>query len=151
FPRMFGRMMDERLAVVHFWIPLFGAYAISFPMPLLGIAGHPRRYSELSGVQYLAAMVPLQKFITVAAIVTISGQVIFLFNFFRSLRQGVVASANPWQATTLEWTLPSPVPARGFNGHVPAVKHGPYEYGMEPAPGAEEGSGARVDFVMQDA
>jgi len=110
-------------------------------MHLLGIAGHPRRNSELSGVQYLAAMVPLQKFITVAAIVTVSGQGFFLFNFFRSLRKGVAASDNPWKATTLEWTLPPPAPASGFNGHVPTVRQGVYEYGKD---GKTE-----ADFVMQ--
>ena len=149
FPKMFGRMMDERLAAIHFWITLFGAYAIFFPMHLLGIAGHPRRYSELSGVQYLAAMVPLQKFITVAAIVTISGQVFFLFNFYRSLRRGAAAPANPWQATTLEWTLPSPTPARGFDSQIPTVKRGPYEYGA--IGGTKEDAAAQADFIMQDA
>jgi cytochrome c oxidase subunit I len=151
FPKMFGRMMSERLAAVHFWITLVGSYAIFFPMHLLGIAGHPRRYSELSGVQYLAAMVPLQKFITIAAIVTVSGQVFFLFNFFRSLRRGVPAPDNPWQATTLEWTLTSPVPARGFSGRVPTVKQGPYEYGVSAASDANQDGGTEADFVMQDA
>ena len=148
FPKMFGRMMNERLAGIHFWITLFGAYAIFFPMHLLGIAGHPRRYSELSGVQYLAAMVPLQKFITIAAILTISGQGFFLFNFFRSLGKGAVASANPWEATTLEWTLPSPTPARGFAGQMPKVRQGPYEYG---ATGGTKDDAAQADFIMQDA
>ena len=151
FPKMFGRMMSERLGGIHFWITLVGSYAIFFPMHLLGIAGHPRRYSELSGVQYLAAMVPLQKFITIAAIVTVSGQVFFLFNFFRSLRQGVPAPDNPWQATTLEWTLTSPAPAGGFNGHVPTVTQGAYEYGGSAASGANQDGGTEADFVMQDA
>ena len=151
FPKMFGRMMSEPLARLHFWITLFGAYAIFVPMHLLGIAGHPRRYSELTGVQYLSAMVPLQKFITVAAIITISGQIVFLFNFFRSLRKGPVATANPWDATTLEWTLSSPAPARGFDGRVPLVKHGAYEYGEDAAPGAPDEARSQTDFVMQDA
>ncbi|HEY6273463.1 MAG TPA: cbb3-type cytochrome c oxidase subunit I [Terriglobales bacterium] len=151
FPKMFGRMMSERLATVHFWITLFGAYAIFVPMHLLGIAGHPRRYSELSGVQYLAAMVPLQKFITVAAIVTITGQLVFLYNFFRSLRQGPAALANPWDATTLEWTLPSPAPSEGFAGHTPTVKRGAYAYGESEVAGATGEAGSKADFVMQDA
>ena len=88
FPKMFGRMMNERLGRLHFWITLLGAYATFMPMHLLGIAGHPRRYSDLSGVQYVAAMAPLQKFITLAAIVTIAGQVIFLVNLFWSMRRG---------------------------------------------------------------
>ncbi|HEY2361247.1 MAG TPA: cbb3-type cytochrome c oxidase subunit I [Candidatus Angelobacter sp.] len=142
FPKMFGRMMNERLGRMHFWITLFGAYATFMPMHLLGIAGHPRRYSDLTGVQYVAAMVPLQKFITVAAIVTIFGQIIFLVNLFWSMRRGPVAAANPWECTTLEWTLLSPTPAEDFGEKQPLVNHGPYEYSV---PGAEK------DFIMQDA
>jgi cytochrome c oxidase subunit 1 len=142
FPKMFGRMMNERLGRLHFWITLFGSYATFLPMHLLGIAGHPRRYSDLTGVQYVAAMAPLQKFITVAAIVVISGQVIFLVNLFWSLRRGPSATANPWDCTTLEWTLPSPAPAEGFGRQRPRVTHGPYEYNV---------SGAENDFTMQDA
>jgi cytochrome c oxidase subunit I len=142
FPKMFGRMMNERLGQVHFWITLFGAYATFMPMHLLGIAGHPRRYSDLTGVQYVAAMAPLQKFITVAAIVTILGQIIFLVNLFWSMRKGPVASANPWESTTLEWTLPSPTPIEGFGEERPLVSYGPYEYDV---------SGAEKDFLMQDA
>jgi cytochrome c oxidase subunit 1 len=142
FPKMFGRMMNERLGRMHFWITLFGAYATFMPMHLLGIAGHPRRYSDLTGVQYVAAMVPLQKFITVAAIVTIFGQIIFLVNLFWSMRRGPVAAANPWECTTLEWTLLSPTPAEDFGEKQPLVNHGPYEYSV---PGAEK------DFTMQDA
>jgi cytochrome c oxidase subunit 1 len=111
-------------------------------MHLLGIAGHPRRYSELSGVQYVAAMAPLQKFVTLSAIVTLAGQVIFLVNLFRSMYKGPVAEANPWECTTLEWTLTSPAPAEGFGEQRPPVNHGPYEYNI---PGADK------DFVMQDA
>ncbi len=142
FPKMFGRMMNERLGALHFWITLFGAYAVFMPMHLLGIAGHPRRYSELTGVQYVAAMAPLQKFVTVAAVATIAGQIIFLVNLFWSLRKGPAAEANPWQCTTLEWTLPSPAPRQGFGGHEPVVTRGPYEYG-------KQGTGA--DFLMQGA
>jgi cytochrome c oxidase subunit I len=111
-------------------------------MHLLGIAGHPRRYSELSGVQYVAAMAPLQKFITLAAIVTLAGQIIFLVNLFWSMFKGRVAEANPWECTTLEWVLNSPIPAEGFGERRVQVNHGPYEYNI---PGAEK------DFVMQDA
>jgi cytochrome c oxidase subunit 1 len=142
FPKMFGRMMNERLGRWHFWITLFGAYATFMPMHLLGIAGHPRRYSELSGVQYVAAMAPLQKFVTVAAIVTLAGQVIFLVNLFWSMLKGPVAEENPWGCSTLEWSLGSPAPAEGFGDRQPQVNHGPYEYNI---------SGAEKDFVMQDA
>jgi cytochrome c oxidase subunit 1 len=142
FPKMFGRMMNETLGKWHFWITLLGAYATFMPMHLLGIAGHPRRYSELSGVQYVTAMEPLQKFVTLAAIVTLAGQIIFVVNFFWSMRKGPVAEANPWECSTLEWTLKSPAPAQGFGDRRPQVNHGPYEYNI---------SGVKKDFVMQDA
>jgi cytochrome c oxidase subunit 1 len=141
FPKMFGRMMNEGLGRLHFWITLLGAYATFMPMHLLGIAGHPRRYSDLTGVQYVSAMAPLQRFITLAAIVTIAGQVIFLVNLLWSMRRGPRADANPWSCTTLEWTLPSPAPAEGFGGRQPLIHHGPYEYGLP----------VEKDFVMQDA
>ncbi|HJT53338.1 MAG TPA: cbb3-type cytochrome c oxidase subunit I, partial [Candidatus Angelobacter sp.] len=142
FPKMFGRMMSERLGAIHFWITFLGAYAIFMPMHLLGAAGHPRRYSELTGVQYVSAMEPLQRFITIAAVVTIAGQVIFLVNLFWSMFKGRKASANPWECSTLEWTLPSPVPAQGFGQATPVVNHGPYEYSV---PRME------TDFLPQDA
>jgi len=142
FPKIFGRMMNERLGALHFWITFVGAYAIFVPMHLLGMAGHPRRYSELTGVQYVAAMAPLQKWITIAAVVTIAGQIIFLVNFFWSMFKGAAASDNPWECSTLEWTLPSPIPHAGFAGHVPMVNHGPYEYGV---------TGREADYLMQDA
>jgi cytochrome c oxidase subunit 1 len=142
FPKMFGRQMNEQLGKLHFWITLFGAYAVFIPMHLLGVAGHPRRYSELTGVQYVAAMAPLQMLVTIAAIVTISGQILFLANLFWSLWRGPAAEANPWECTTLEWTMPSPAPQQGFNNHVPLINHGPYEYGE---------AGGHGDFVMQDA
>jgi cytochrome c oxidase subunit 1 len=142
FPRMFGRMMNERLGRLHFWITLFGAYAIFVPMHLLGIAGHPRRYSDLSGVQYVAAMAPLQKFITLAAIVTIAGQLIFLVNLFWSMRRGPAADTNPWECGTLEWTPASYARNGEQDDWRPQVNHGPYEYNV---------SGAEKDFIMQDA
>ncbi|HLJ25781.1 MAG TPA: cbb3-type cytochrome c oxidase subunit I [Candidatus Angelobacter sp.] len=142
FPKMFGRMMNESLGKLHFWITFLGAYAIFLPMHLLGIAGHPRRYSELTGVHYVMVLAPLQKFITVAAIITISGQLLFLANFFWSMFRGAAASANPWECTTLEWTLSSPPASHGFGSREPVVNHAPYEYSV---PGAE------TDFLMQDA
>ncbi len=92
--------------------------------------------------QYVAAMAPLQRFITLAAIATIAGQIIFLVNLFWSMFKGSAAEANPWECTTLEWTLPSPAPSKGFGDHEPIVAHGPYEYSI---PGEDK------DFLMQDS
>ncbi len=141
FPKMFGRMMNEPMAQIHFWFSLIGTYAIFMPMHYLGLAGHPRRYSQLTELAYLHPLMPLQKFITYAAFVTIAAQFVFVFNLFWSMFKGPKASDNPWEATTLEWTTTTPPPHDNFAGHTPVVYHGPYEYGV---PGAEK------DYIMQN-
>ncbi len=140
FPKMFGRMMNETLGRIHFWFTFIGTYAIFMPMHYLGMAGHPRRYSQLDVVQYLAPLMPVQKFISIAAFITIGAQLVFLFNLFWSMFKGPKASDNPWEATTVEWTTTSPPPFDNFAGRTPVVYHGPYEYA---APGAAK------DYVMQ--
>ncbi len=140
FPKMFGRMMSESLGRIHFWITLVGTYAIFMPMHYLGLAGHPRRYSQLTEVAYLHNLLPLQTFITYAAFITIAAQFIFLINLFWSMFKGPKASDNPWEATTLEWVTATPPPHDNFGGNVPVVYHGPYEYSVPGAP---------RDFTMQ--
>ncbi len=140
FPKMFGRMMSEGMARWHFFITLIGTYAVFMPMHYLGMAGHLRRYSQLTELNYLKDLVPLQQFMTYAAFVTIAGQFIFLFNLFWSMKFGKKASDNPWEATTLEWTTATPPPHDNFAGHIPVVTNGPYEYSVPGAP---------RDFVMQ--
>ncbi|HZU23254.1 MAG TPA: cbb3-type cytochrome c oxidase subunit I, partial [Terriglobales bacterium] len=144
FPKMFGRMMSEGLGRLHFWITFVGTYAIFMPMHYEGMAGRPRRYGSVvvaSGLfNRLQALMPLEKFISIAAFVTAAAQLIFVVNLFWSMRKGKPAPMNPWEATTLEWTIPSPPPHDNFAGVTPVVNHGPYEYGV---PGAER------DYIMQ--
>jgi cytochrome c oxidase subunit 1 len=140
FPKMFGRMMSESLARWHFFVTLIGTYAVFMPMHYLGMAGHLRRYSQLSELNYLHGLIPLQKFMTYAAFLTIAGQFIFLFNLFWSMKFGKKAADNPWEATTLEWTTATPPPHDNFGGRMPVVYNGPYEYSVPGAP---------RDFVMQ--
>jgi cytochrome c oxidase subunit I len=140
FPKMFGRMMNEKLGRAHFFFTLIGTYAIFMPMHYLGMAGQTRRYSEFTQVAYQMKLVPLQKFITYAAVITISAQLIFLFNLFWSMAKGKKAVDNPWEATTLEWTTATPPPQDNFGGRTPVVNHGPYEYSVP---------GASRDYVMQ--
>jgi cytochrome c oxidase subunit 1 len=140
FPKMFGRLMNESLAKWHFWFSFVGTYAIFMPMHYLGMAGHPRRYSQLTEVGYLHNLLPLQKFITYVAFITIAGQFIFLFNLFWSMKFGKKASDNPWEATTLEWTTATPPPHDNFAGRTPVIHHGPYEYSVPGEP---------RDYVMQ--
>jgi cytochrome c oxidase subunit I len=140
FPKMFGRMMNERLGQIHFFITLAGTYAIFMPMHYLGLAGQTRRYSQFTEVAYQTKLIPLQTFMTYAAFVTIAVQLVFLFNLFWSMFKGPKASDNPWEATTLEWTTATPPPHDNFGGRTPVVYHGPYEYGVPDA--------AR-DYIMQ--
>jgi cytochrome c oxidase subunit 1 len=106
FPQLSGgRLMSERLGQAHFWFTIIGAYATFLPMHFLGIAGHPRRYAQIEGsAAFLQPMLPLQKFITLSAIMLMSAQLIFLWNVFVSWRRGAMAGANPWQSPSLEWT-----------------------------------------------
>ena len=140
FSKMFGRQMSEFLGKLHFWPTFIGVYCIFMPMHFIGLAGHERRYPDTTAVQYLAALQPVHLFMTIAAIVTIAAQFIFVFNFFWSLWRGKKAEVNPWEATTLEWTVPSPPPHDNFAGRYPAVYRGPYEYGVP---------GAAKDFTPQ--
>jgi len=141
FPKMFGRMMNETWGRVHFFLTLIGTYAIFMPMHYLGIAGGTRRYSQYTEVAYLTKLMPLQQFMTYAAIITIAAQFIFVINLFWSMFKGPKASDNPWEATTLEWTTATPPPHDNFGGVTPVVNHGPYEYGVPGAP---------KDYVMQN-
>ena len=140
FPKMFGRMMSESLARIHFFITLIGTYAIFMPMHYLGLAGQTRRYSQFTEVAYQTKLLPVQTFMSYAAFITIAAQLIFLFNFFWSMFKGPKASDNPWESTTLEWTTATPPPHDNFGGHTPVVNHGPYEYNVP---------GASKDYVMQ--
>jgi len=140
FPKMYGRAMSERLGKLHFWITFPGVYAIFMPMHFLGLVGHPRRYSDLTNFAFLAPLQKVHLFITIVAFITMAAQLIFLFNFFWSMKYGKKTEVNPWHATTLEWTVPSPPPHDNFAGNLPEVYRGPYEYAV---PGAAE------DYVPQ--
>jgi cytochrome c oxidase subunit 1 len=140
FPKMFGRMMNETWGRIHFFLTLAGTYAIFMPMHYLGMAAQPRRYSQFTELAYLQHLIPLNRFITYAAIITIAAQFIFVINLFWSMFKGPKANDNPWEATTLEWSTTTPPPHDNFGGKTPVVYHGPYEYSVPGAP---------KDYVMQ--
>ena len=139
FPKMTGRMMNETLGKLHFWLTFIGVYAIFMPMHYLGLAGNVRRYSAFVD-DYLIPLIPVHKFITVAALLTGAAQFIFLFNLIWSRFKGPIASENPWEATSLEWSTTSPPPFDNFGGKHMVVYNGPNEYGVE---------NNGTDFVMQ--
>ncbi len=130
FPKMFGRAMNERLGKLHFWLTFVGAYGIFMPMHFLGIAGGIRRYADASGAKYLAGLEPLHEFITGAAFLTAAAQLVFFWNFFRSLKSGARATANPWEATSLEWVTASPPSPDNFASETPCVYRGAYDYSI---------------------
>ncbi|WP_353062636.1 cbb3-type cytochrome c oxidase subunit I [Tunturibacter psychrotolerans] len=109
-----GRLLSEPLGHLHFWCTLIGAYAVFLPMHLTGLAGEPRHYAQLTGIPspgsslspagaLLSHTLPLNRFITYAAIFLAAAQLLFFINLTRTLYKGAFASSNPWRATTLEW------------------------------------------------
>ena len=140
FPKMFGRMMDEKLGYIHFWFTFIGVYLVFFPLHYIGIAGFPRRYYSFTSFDAFSSFTDLNAFVSVAAILTFSAQFIFLFNFFYSMFKGRKAPLNPWKSNTLEWTTPRIVGHGNWPGAIPAVYRWPYDYSK---PGAAE------DFIPQ--
>lgn len=130
FPKVTGRMMSERLGQAHFWLTFVGAYLTFMPMHFLGLKGNPRRYSSLSAVPFVASLRPVHIFITIAALATAAGQLLFVVNLVWSLLSGARAPDNPWKATSLEWILPSPAPFQAFATDRPVVQTNPYELGV---------------------
>src|SRR6202047_4673056 len=139
FPKMTGRMMNETLGKIHFWLTFVGTYCIFMPFHYLGIAGNVRRYQAFVN-EYLQPLLPVHRFITVAALVTGAAQFIFLYNLIHSRFWGKPAPDNPWEATSLEWSTPTPPPFDNFGGKHPVVYHDPYQYGVPSSTG---------DYVMQ--
>ncbi len=143
YPKITGRMYNDVLGKVHFWVTFLGAYAIFFPMHYLGLLGMPRRYHDIGQTSFVPDSVhSLNVFISVAALVVGATQLLFLFNLFWSLRYGEKADGNPWGATTLEWQTPQTPPAHGNWGkELPVVYRWAYDYNV---PGADR------DFVPQN-
>jgi cytochrome c oxidase subunit I len=140
FPKMFGRMMNETLGQVHFWITFIGVYLVFFPMHYIGIAGFPRRYYSWTNFETFSGFADLNMLVSVAAILTLAAQFIFLFNFFYSIWRGRLAPLNPWNSNTLEWTTPRKPGHGNWVGEIPSVYRWPYDYSK---PGAKE------DFIPQ--
>ncbi|MCZ0963472.1 cbb3-type cytochrome c oxidase subunit I [Paracoccus benzoatiresistens] len=143
YPKITGRMLNHRMGLIHFWVTFVGAYAIFFPMHYIGLAGVPRRYSELGDTPYLTASVAgLNAFITIAALVVGAVQIMFLFNLLWSARHGQRAGGNPWRAASLEWQTPDTPPRHGnWSDELPVVYRWAYDYSV---PGAPE------DFIAQN-
>jgi len=140
FPRMYGRMMNNKLGYVHFWLTFIGVYGVFFPMHFVGLAGAPRRYFTYENFPMFESLQNINIVITGFAIMAALAQGIFLFNFFYSIFKGKRASQNPWNSNTLEWTAPVEHLHGNWPGALPEVHRWPYDYSK---PGKED------DFVPQ--
>ena len=147
YPKMFGRMMSERLGMLH-WAISFAAFNCTFfPMHVMGIHGVARRLYDLTSYSTFAGYQSMNRFISVSAFVMGAAQVLFAVNFLGSWFWGRRAGRNPWEATTLEWQTASPPPHGNFP-KTPIVHHGPYEYS---SPLVEEDFLVQTRWVRQNA
>jgi cytochrome c oxidase subunit 1 len=130
FPKMTGRMYDDRLGKIHFW-STFIFFNLTFgPMHIIGIEGMPRRVAD-----YAQKFADWNLFISIMSWGLGLSTLFFLYNMIASWRGGPRAVANPWRGLTLEWQVSSPPPIFNFDT-LPTVVGGPYEYGV---PGAVHG------------
>jgi cytochrome c oxidase subunit 1 len=128
-PKMFGTMMCEFWAKVHFWITMLGLNGVFMGMLFMGYAGMHRRLYNPFVYDFLNKLVPINEFTTISAIVMGFAQIIFVVNFVHAVFfKKEKASDNPWEVGTLEWTIPSPAPNYNFK-EIPVVKCGPHELG----------------------
>jgi cytochrome c oxidase subunit 1 len=141
YPKMFGRMMNEKLGYFHFWLTFVGAYLVFFPMHFMGIDGVPRRYYAFTEFPFMEKWVSVNVLVTWAAIIAGLGQLAFLINFFGSIWNGKKATQNPWNSNTLEWTTPVEHIHGNWPGEIPTVYRWPYDYSK---PGHDE------DFIPQN-
>ncbi len=128
FPKMTGRMYDERLGKLHFWMS-FIFFNLTFgPMHFVGVDGMPRRVAD-----YAEEFATLNALISASSFIFGLSMLIWLYNMITSWRHGPKAAGNPWRAHTIEWQVSSPPPVFNFDT-IPTVVGGPYEYGI---PGAQ--------------
>ncbi len=111
FPKFTGRMLNEAWGKLHFWLMFIGFNLTFQPMMVLGLLGMPRRietYPEGYGWSFWNALATIGAFTIAVSIL------IFMYNIIISLRKGEIAGEDPWDARTLEWTIPSPPPPYNF-------------------------------------
>ena len=114
FPKMWGRMMNNTLGYIHWFLTFVFFNCTFFPMHLLGEGGHMRRLATATEYQYLQPLQDINVFISISAFILGASQLIFLFNYFYSIVRGPKAPANPWNCSSLEWTTASPTPYHNF-------------------------------------
>ena len=131
FPKMFGRLMDDRLGKIHFFLTFIFFNGTFFLMHIIGMHGHPRRIADPYVYAFLnnPGIIGMNRFMTYSAFGLGLTQIIFAYNFLSSLVIGQRAGDNPWHSNSLEWATSSP-PAHYNFETIPTVYHGPYEYSV---------------------
>jgi cytochrome c oxidase subunit I len=144
YPKVTGRMLNDTLGQLHFWITFLGTYAIFFPMHYLGLLGMPRRYYTFEHYEFIpSSAYALNTFITVVALIVAVTQLVFVFNLVWSIWYGRRADSNPWRAASLEWQTPATPPEHGnWGDRLPVAYRWAYAYSVP---------GAREDFIAQNA
>lgn len=140
FPKIFGKMLNETLGKVHFFLTFIFMNLTFFPMHILGIGGMMRRIADPTQYDFLRGLQPINVFITYSALLLAISQLPFVFNFIWSIFKGEKALVNPWESNTLEWTVSSP-PEHGNFKELPVVYRGPYDYSFP---------GASIDHLPQN-
>jgi cytochrome c oxidase subunit 1 len=127
YPKITGRMLNERLGRIHFALTYVSFFFTFFPMHMAGMLGMPRRVAE-----YDPAFQSWNIVISLAGFVLGLSTFVLLYNMVVSVTRGAVAGPNPWRALSLEWQTSSPPPAYNFRGE-PIPFEDPYGYGTEAA------------------
>lgn len=145
YPKITGRMLNERLGKIHFAITYLSFFFTFFPMHIAGMLGMPRRVAY-----YLPEYTGINTLISISSFVLGISTFILLYNLVASLWKGKVAGANPWRALTLEWATTSPPPATNFIGD-PVPFPDPYGYGTPEAQGYLDGVDKQFGVGESDA
>ncbi len=140
YPKIFGRMMNQKVGTIHFWTTFVCSYGVFLPMHFVGMAGLPRRYYDYSNFPMFDGVMDLNVLITIFAIIGGVAQLLFIYNFFYSMVRGQKAPQNPWNSNTLEWTTPVEHIHGNWPGELPTVYRWPYDYSK---PGKD------LDYVPQ--
>jgi len=141
YPKLFKRMLSKNLGYLHFWVTAICAYGVFFPMHFIGMAGLPRRYYTNTNFPLFDDLSNVNVVISVFAIVGITFQLVFIYNFVHSMFYGKKTVQNPWRSNTLEWTAPIEHIHGNWRGEIPHVYRWAYDYSK---PGHDE------DFVPQN-
>jgi len=133
FPKLFdGKMMNNTLGTIHFWITMIGSYLVFWPMHYMGMSGVPRRYYEFSNFEFAKGYEDLNTFISTVAVIVFIAQFFFIVNFIYSAIAGTkMATKNPWESNSLEWTSSIEGIHGNWEGDIPEVYRWPYDYSKD--------------------